>query len=70
MKAAFTVKLYLHYDTSFWGALMWLLELFFPNKLIFEVLRARNLAAGFGDTNTAINIALDLLICNGNSVLR
>lgn len=40
---------------------------FFPNKVIFEILRARSLSTGFGDTNTAINIALDHLICNGNS---
>lgn len=42
-------------------------RVFFPNKVIFEILRARSLATGFGDTNTAINIALDHLICNGNS---
>lgn len=49
LKAAFTVKLYLHYDTSL--LLMGLLG-FFPNKVIFEILRARSHAADFGDTST------------------
>lgn len=49
LKAAFTVKLHLHYDASL--LLMGLL-VFFPNKVIFEILRARSHATGFGDTNT------------------
>lgn len=49
LKAAFTVKLYLHYDTSL--LLMGLLG-FFPNKVIFEILRARSYAADFGDAST------------------
>lgn len=47
---------------------MWLLVVF-PNRVIFEILRARSLATGFGDTSTAISIALDPLICIENSVL-
>lgn len=62
------MKLYLHDDTSFWGLLIWLLG-FFPNKVIFEILRVRSLATGFGGINTAINSALEPLTCNGNSVL-
>lgn len=69
MKAAFTVKLCLHYDTLFWALLTWLLG-FFANKVIFEILRVRSLTTGFEDINTAINIAMGPLLCNGNSVVR